>query len=84
MYANACSLANAEKVAGKIVQLPEIQALKTFHMDPELGLKGRLLDNVVDFIINHLSTKSTRHAAEDQNAHNVLLTAVVGRQDDGE
>ena len=76
LYETAGGLAAAQKVIEKMAVMPEIRVLVSLGENPELELNERCLDNVVTFLKNHLSTKGTRHA-EDQNVHDAILTALV-------
>ena len=78
LFASAGGAANAQKVLGKLLQLPEIRALDevNFEDDADRDLKERCIENLIDFIRGHLSATGTRHA-EDQNVLDALLTAVV-------
>jgi hypothetical protein len=76
LFATAGGVANAVKVMGKLVNLPEVRALLDLIEDPEVELTERGVRNVATFFANHLRTKGTRHA-EDQNVHDAILTAFV-------
>ena len=76
LWANAGSLANAQKVAAKYRDRPGVRSLIDVLSSPDLELKGRCFDNFVDFLSNHFATKGTRHGT-DQNLLNGLLTSVV-------
>ena len=45
----------------------------------QIELNARLIDNVLDFFYNHLRSKGTRHA-EDQNIRDAILAALVDEQ----
>jgi hypothetical protein len=78
LFASAGGAANAQKVLGKLLQLPEIRALDevNFEDNADTELRARCIENLIEFIRGHLSTTGTRHA-EDQNVLDALLTAVV-------
>ena len=78
LFSTAGSLANAVAVLEKLIKLPEMRVLLVFVWNPteKLRLEDRLILNLVRFLTEHLSTKGTRHA-EDQNIHDALLTAMV-------
>jgi hypothetical protein len=79
LYSSAGGLANAAAVYGKLVKLQEIRCLPSVQGEPYIN--ERIVGNLVEFTCEQLSTKGTRHA-EDQNAHDVILTAAVdGRMD---
>jgi hypothetical protein len=76
LFANAGGIVAATDVVGKFLRLPEVRVALDFAEKPELELDERFVRNIIDFFANHLATKGTRYA-EDQNLHNGLLTAMV-------
>ena len=75
IFANAGSLTDAAVVLGRLLNMPEVRVAQEL-LTKRVELPERALGNVVSFIYTHFSTEGTRHA-EDQNAHDVILTAVV-------
>jgi hypothetical protein len=65
-------------VAAKLAQVPEMRVLLQMaeQESPHTKLSERFVQNMIDFVSNHLSTKGTRHA-DDQTIHDALLTALV-------
>ena len=76
LYPAAGSAANAKKVLAKFAKLPDVRALVDFAEDPRKGLMTRLVDNAVTFFADHLVTRGSRTAA-DQNIFDAILAALV-------
>lgn len=75
----AGSQQNAQKVLSKFAKLPEARLFTEFANNSTIELNARLIDNVLDFFYNHLRSKGTRHA-EDQNIRDAILAALVDEQ----